>query len=394
MVDVASGNNSRNGEFVIRARDGSARSGEFHTLHGAFETPAFMPVGTQGTVKGVNPDELRKLGSQIILSNTYHLHVRPGDELIKERGGLHRFMGWTGPILTDSGGFQIFSLSGLRKVSDDGVTFQSHVDGAKLFFSPEKVIQIQENLGVDIMMVLDECLPYQTPLEETRTSLERTLSWAKRSRAARRGQGLMFGIVQGGFFQELRKEASERLIEIGFDGYAIGGVSVGEPSELLYEFGGLTARFLPEDKIRYLMGVGKPTDILQAIGDGVDLFDCVIPTRGARFGRLFTSIGPINIRNSKYRNQDIPVEEVCDCYACRNFSRAYLAHLVHVQEILGVQLATIHNLRFYQRLMSDAREAIRSGRFAHFRQGFLEKYHSQGSPEIDVEEDANADENG
>lgn len=366
--------------FVLESTDGAARTGRVTTAHGVFETPAFMPVGTQGTVKGVNPSQLRALGAQIILSNTYHLELRPGSELIKKLGGLHRFMGWDGPILTDSGGYQVFSLAKLRKITEEGVEFQSHIDGEKKFFSPEQVIQIQENLGVDILMVLDECLAHPATFEQARESLELTYRWAKRSIAVPREQpSQVFGILQGGMHSELRKIAAEQISSLGFDGHAIGGLSVGEPQELMLELTSACCAVLPTDKVRYLMGVGTPADIVKAVGLGVDMFDCVIPTRSARFARLFTKYGHLNIRNQQHRDDDSPIESDCDCYCCQNFSRAYLAHLTHAKEILASELATIHNLRFYQRLMSDIREAIRNKRYSEFSSGFLENYRPDDS---------------
>ena len=312
------------GSFTLSATDGAARTGELETAHGKFSTPAFMPVGTQATVKAVTPAQLKELGAEIVLSNTYHLHIRPGDELIKRLGGVHQFMNWDGPILTDSGGFQVFSLSGLRKVSDKGVEFRSHTDGAKIFFTPEKVVEIQENLGVDIAMVLDECVEYPATRERVASSLVRTSDWAARSRVARRDERvLQFGIVQGGGFLDLRERAVEELLEVGFDGYAIGGLSVGEPISMMNDVCAATAEKLPMDRPRYLMGVGTPTDIVNAVAAGIDMFDCVIPTRSARFGRLFTPEGFINIRNQQFRESEEPVDRTCDCYCCRNFSRAY-----------------------------------------------------------------------
>lgn len=360
------------GSFELLKTSGRARLGRFHTHHGSFDTPAFMPVGTQATVKGMLPRDLKEVGAQIILANTYHLALRPGEELIGELGGLHQFMQWDGPILTDSGGFQVFSLAKLRQVTDDGVTFHSHVDGAKVCFTPERVVQIQERLGVDIMMVLDECLPYPSPVEVVERSWVRTLRWAERSLSARkRRESLCFGIVQGGMYPELRIKAAQDLTDLGFDGYAIGGLSVGEPQAEMFQIAGLTTEVLPQDRIRYLMGVGMPSDLVGAVARGVDLFDCVIPTRSARFGRLFTQTGFLNIRNQVYRSDPRPVDEHCDCYTCENFSRAYLAHLTHAKEILAIQLGTLHNLRYYQRLMSTMRQAIAAGTFADFAESFL-----------------------
>ena len=361
------------GTYELFKKDSKARLGRFHTAHGAFDTPNFMPVGTQGTVKGLAPDRLKDAGAQIILSNTYHLHLRPGDELIRDLGGLHKFMSWDRPILTDSGGFQVFSLSGLRKVTDDGVVFRSHIDGAPVEFTPEKVVKIQENLGVDIMMVLDECPPHTATREEIISSLDRTHSWARRAKEARADENVLaFGIVQGGMFDDLREQSVEKISEIGFDGYAIGGVSVGEPVEYMRRITSLCAPLLPEDTIRYVMGVGTPSDIVYAVSQGIDLFDCVIPTRSARFGRIYVGNGHINIRNSKYRTDPRPLQEGCDCYTCQNFSRAYISHLVHSQEALAIELASLHNVRFYERLMEDIRSAIGQGKFQEFQQRFLE----------------------
>ena len=358
--------------FNVNIAENLARTGVYQTTHGAFETPAFMPVGTQATVKGLGPKELKELGAQILLSNTYHLHLRPGDELIRDLGGLHKFMAWDGPILTDSGGYQVFSLAKLRKLSDEGVSFQSHLDGSKINLTPERVVEIQENLGVDIAMVLDECLAYPAEEAEARKSLELTMSWAKRSLAAKRSDSMsLFGIVQGGMFEHLRKEACERLVEIGFAGYAIGGLSVGEPINLMREMTELSCAVLPQNKVRYLMGVGTPTDLLESVALGVDMFDCVIPTRSARFGRLYTSEGYINIKNSEFRSDESPIEENCDCYTCQNFSKAYISHLTHAGEILAASLSSIHNLRFYQRLMENMRSAIKEQRFNEFAKDFL-----------------------
>jgi len=365
-------NGKSESKFEKLAESNNARSGLMQTAHGSFNTPAFMPVATQGAIKGATTRDLREMGAEILLANTYHLHLRPGEKLVGELGGLHKFMGWDGPILTDSGGYQVYSLAKLRKLDDDGVVFQSHIDGAEVRLSPEKVIEIQQTLGVDIMMVLDECLPYPATWQVAEASLRRTLLWAKRSKAARtRNESLMFGILQGGMYRDLRKISAEGLIEIGFDGYAIGGLSVGEPTTELYEFAEYSASLLPQDKVRYLMGVGTPSDIVNAVSFGIDMFDCVMPTRSARFGRLFVKSGHINIRNAEFRADSSAIDEGCDCYTCQNFSKAYLSHLVHAKEVLAVQLATIHNLRFYQRLMSDIRAAIKAGCFSEFSKGFL-----------------------
>jgi queuine tRNA-ribosyltransferase len=368
------------GTFSIQAKDGKARKGKFVTAHGTFNTPAFMPVGTQGTVKGMTPKSLRDIGAEIILSNTYHLHLRPGDELIKRLGGLHSFMGWDGPILTDSGGFQVFSLASLRNLAAQGVTFRSHIDGAMVEFTPEKVVLIQENLGVDIMMVLDECLGYPAQKDAAERSLELTMKWAERSQAARaRAETLAFGIVQGGMFEDLREQSATGLSAVNFDGYAIGGLSVGEPRELMDRMTEVSTSHLPENKIRYLMGVGTPSDIVSAVGMGVDLFDCVIPTRSARFGRLFTPEKFINIRNEAFKEDTGPIDPTCDCYTCSNFSRAYLSHLMRSKEALFVELASIHNLRFYEHLMQRIQEAIVQGNYQDFAQEFLSYREEQGT---------------
>ncbi|MCC6931709.1 MAG: tRNA guanosine(34) transglycosylase Tgt [Deltaproteobacteria bacterium] len=360
------------GQFEIQKRDNAARRGIYHTYHGAFDTPNFMPVGTQGTVKGVSPEALESLGAQIVLSNTYHLHLRPGEDVINQLGGIHKFMSWPKAILTDSGGFQVFSLSKLRKVNEKGVSFQSHIDGSRLDLTPESVVQIQETLGVDIMMVLDECLAYPAQYTEAEASLNLTINWAKRAIAARkRPETLAFAILQGGMFPELRERCAQELCSLPYDGYAIGGLSVGEPLELMAEMTALSVKLLPDKNIHYLMGVGTPSDIVRSVGLGVDLFDCVIPTRSARFGRLYTETGFLNIRNSIYKTDPKPVLDNCDCYACRHFSRAYLAHLIRVHEALYVQLASIHNLRFYQRLMETIRSKIVAGEFSIFAKSFL-----------------------
>ena len=370
--------------FEIHAQQEKARLGVVHTAHGSFATPAFMPVGTQATVKGVTPDQLREQGAEIILSNTYHLCMRPGERVVHRCGGLHRFMGWSGPILTDSGGFQVYSLARLRRVSAEGVKFQSHIDGSAVHFTPEGIVKTQEALGVDIMMVLDECLAYPAKKLEAERAMKLSLDWARRSSAARvRQQSRCFGIVQGGMFADLRERCAQELVEIGFDGYAVGGVSVGEPRELMLEMTEKAAAELPWEKPRYLMGVGTPSDIVEAVALGIDMFDCVIPTRSARFGRLYTNQGYLNIRNSAFRSDDLPVEPGCDCYTCQRFSRAYIAHLIHSREILGFQLASLHNLRFYLRLMEHIRLAISVGTFSQFLQKWQKQRSQLGSEDID-----------
>ena len=368
------------GKLEILQTDGSARTGRLHTAHGSFSTPAFMPVATQGAVKGVSPQDLSALGAEIMLCNTYHLHLRPGEETVAGLGGIHRFSGWSGPILTDSGGFQVFSLAKLRKVTPDGVKFQSHIDGSPVEFTPERVVAIQERLGVDIAMVLDECLPYPCTETQAESSLVITNSWAERSKKARQQSDmLLFGIVQGGMYPQLRRRAAEEIVSIGFDGYAVGGVSVGEPVALMREIIDASAACLPPDKVRYLMGVGTPSDIVYAVLRGIDMFDCVIPTRSARFGRLFTADSFINIRNTEFRNDIKPIDSDCGCYACRNFSRGFIAHLVHAGEMLGVQLGTIHNLHFYQQLMKTIRSQIAAGTYCQFAAGYLGRRREQGA---------------
>lgn len=367
------------GRFEILARDGEARLGRLATAHGVIETPIFMPVGTQGSVKSLCPQDLRDAGAQIILGNTYHLYLRPGDELLARRGGLHHFAAWDRPILTDSGGFQVFSLKDIRKISEAGVEFRSHLDGGKHFFSPEKVMSIQENIGSDIMMVLDECVAYGADYDYTAKSLELTTRWARRCRAAHpkgtNGQ-LLFGIVQGGFFKDLRERSLEQLAEIDFDGMAIGGLSVGESIPEMYDMLGHIAPMLPGEKPRYLMGVGTPMDILTGIENGVDMFDCVLPTRNARNGTLFTSRGKLNIRRAEFREDDGPLDPDCACYTCRTFSKAYLRHLYVAQELLSYRLHSLHNITFFLKLARQAREAIAQGRFQALKALYAEVYRS------------------
>jgi queuine tRNA-ribosyltransferase len=360
------------GGFTLLGSDGAARHGLLHTARGVVETPIFMPVGTAGSVKAMAPDDLHALGAEIILGNTYHLYLRPGDELIARRGGLHRFNAWSKPILTDSGGFQAFSLSSLRRFSEEGVTFRSHLDGSRHLFTPEKVIGIQRNLHSDIMMVLDECVPYGTTYEYTAKSIGLTTRWALRARQAYpRGasDNLLFAITQGGFFPDLRTESVQELTEHDFDGFAIGGLSVGETKELMYSLLAHTAPLLPADKPRYLMGVGTPLDIVTGIGHGIDMFDCVLPTRNARNGTLYTSLGKVNIKRREYAEDDGPLDPVCSCYTCRTFSRAYLRHLFHAGEVLAFRLNSLHNLTHFLDLARAARAAIDQGRFAAFRAG-------------------------
>lgn len=358
--------------FKINATDGAARNGIIQTAHGEIRTPAFMPVGTAATVKAMLPESVKATGADIILGNTYHLMLRPTAERIANLGGLHKFMNWNGPILTDSGGFQVMSLSQLRKIKEDGVTFQSHIDGSKHMLSPERSMEIQNLLGSDITMIFDECTPFPATHKQAEDSMQLSLRWAQRSKNAfikRKGYGL-FGIVQGGVYEDLRHKSAEELIKIGFDGYAIGGLAVGEGQTEMFRVLDFTTPTLPKDKPRYLMGVGKPSDIVGAVARGVDMFDCVLPTRSGRNGQAFTRNGAINITNSKYTDDASPLDEKCKCPACTNYSKAYLQHLVKSKEILGAMLLTWHNLHYYQDLMADIRLAIAEGRFTEFAAGF------------------------
>ncbi len=361
-------------EFELLTSDGAARRGRLQLARGTVETPAFMPVGTYGTVKAMTPEELREQGAQIILANTFHLMLRPGVEIIAAHGGLHEFMNWPGPILTDSGGFQVFSLGDLRTLSEAGVTFRSPVDGAQVFLGPEESMAVQQALGVDIIMSFDECTPYPASEEEARRSMELSLRWAARSKAAHGGAAAaLFGIVQGGMYEELRARSLAGLLEIGFDGYAIGGLSVGEPKVDMLRILDHLLPLMPDARPRYLMGVGKPEDIVEAVRRGVDMFDCVLPTRNARNGHLFVSQGVVRIRNSRYRTDTRPLDETCSCYTCRHYSRAYLRHLAVCNEILGARLNTCHNLHYYQHLMQGLREAVAQGTVAAFVGEFYEK---------------------
>ncbi len=366
--------------FEVEARDPhcGARAGRLHTPHGAIETPVFMPVGTQGTVKAMTQEELRVLGAGIILANAYHLYLRPGAEVLDEAGGLHRFMGWERALLTDSGGFQLFSLAGLSKVTPDGVTFQSHIDGSRHFLSPENVVDLQITIGADIMMCLDECTGYPVEEHEAAKSMRMSAAWAARckQRWLERGAAnqALFGIVQGSTFEHLRRESVDRTLALDFPGYAIGGVSVGEGKEEMLRAVEWTAPHLPEQKPRYLMGVGPPEDLLDAVERGVDMFDCVMPTRNARNGSLFTSQGRINIKNQQYRRDFGPLDPACSCPVCRSYSRAYLRHLYLAREVLSLRLNTLHNLFFMLHLSAAMREAIRAGRFIEFKASFLQRY--------------------
>ena len=355
-----------------------ARRGRLTTGHGVIETPAFMPVGTQGSVKGVSPGELRELEAQVILGNTYHLFVRPGMEVIRHFGGLHRFMNWGGPILTDSGGYQIFSLAKLRKITEEGVHFQNHLDGTPTFISPEIAMEIQAALGSDIAMVLDECPPYPCQRDYAARSLELTARWAKRSKELAGAEDqIVFGIVQGGTFEDLRLASAQATVQIGFDGYAIGGVSVGEPELEMMQAVEWSEPFLPNDKPRYAMGLGTPPQLLELIARGIDMFDCVLPTRLARNGTAFTADGTLNLKNAEFALQQSPIEEDCACPACREFTRGYLRHLIKAEEILGLRLVTLHNLHFYLDLMRRAGREIDSGNFDRFRRDFVSEYRNK-----------------
>ncbi len=365
---------NRSFSFKVEATDGAARVGVLSTPHGDIPTPVFMPVGTQATVKTMTPHELKSLGVHIVLSNTYHLYLRPGADLIAELGGLHAFMAWDGPILTDSGGFQVFSLAHMRKVDEDGVTFRSHIDGSLHRFTPEVVVRMQELLGSDIIMPLDIC-PTPDDREEVAEAIRLTNRWAVRAKEAHtRTDQALFGIVQGGIFPDLRAEAAHFLVSLDFPGYAIGGLSVGETKEQMYATLEATVPHLPSDRPRYLMGVGTPEDILEAVARGIDMFDCVLPTRVARNGGLLTHEGRLNIRNARFARDPEPIESGCTCYTCQHFSRAYLRHLFKAEEILGPRLATIHNLHFMLRLMEQVRAAIRAGEFKAFKGAFLARY--------------------
>lgn len=366
--------------FELLAGDGAARRGRLTTPHGVIETPAFAPVGTRGTVKGLTPQALEEIGADLMLSNLYHLALRPGIETIVTLGGIHAFTGWRGPILTDSGGFQIFSLARLRRIDRDGVTFRNHLDGAEIRMTPESVAVMQAEIGVDLAMMLDECPPWPVSREEAVTALERTLGWARRGRSAWEGAGGFFGIVQGSTFRDLRQRAVEALVEIGFDGYAIGGVSVGEPQAERRQVVEWTAPELPADRLRYLMGVGTPADLLHAVQNGVDLFDCVLPSRNARHGQFYTRSGVIRIKNARFKDDPRPLDPDCPCPACRRVSRAFLHHLARAGEVTAQVLGTLHNLRYYLDFMGDLREATAAGKLAEFaRRASLEK--EAGDPE-------------
>ena len=364
-------------ELLHECKQTGARRGIIHTPHGDIQTPVFMPVGTQATVKSMTPEELKEeVKAQIILSNTYHLYLRPGSKLVREAGGLHKFMNWDRAILTDSGGFQVFSLGDLRKITEEGVEFRSHLDGSKHFLSPEKVMEVENDLGSDIMMAFDECVKYPAEYEYTKQSMERTTRWAARCKAAHKNtekQGL-FGIVQGGMYKDLREKSARDLVKMDFPGYAVGGLSVGEPKELMCDVLKFTTQFLPEDKPRYLMGVGTPDYLIEAVLRGIDMCDCVLPTRIARNGTALTSHGKVVVRNATYERDWGKLDEQCDCYTCKNYTRAYIRHLVKTNEILGIRLLSIHNLRFLTRLMEQVREAIEKDSLLDFKNKFYKEY--------------------
>jgi queuine tRNA-ribosyltransferase len=374
-------------ELTHKDKNSDARAGKLHTIHGIIEIPVFMPVGTQGTIKTLAPEEVKAAGALIVLCNAYHLYLKPGVETVRKDGGLHKFMHWDGAVLTDSGGFQIFSLAALRRIKNEGVEFRSHIDGSNHFLTPELVIDIQNGLGSDIMMPLDECIHYPATRDYTESSAKLTHNWACRSK--RRflevvrdmpeeydcePRRFLFGIVQGSTYPDLRSECAARLVETGFDGYAIGGLSVGEPVELTYDILEHTAKLLPEDYPRYAMGIGTPVDILEGIARGVDMFDCVMPTRNGRNGLAFTSRGKLNIRNTRYAQDYVPVDDACDCYTCRNYTRSYIRHLFNSREILGLRLLSLHNIHFFLSLVRKARESITQGTFVEFKRQFSTDY--------------------
>ena len=367
-------------ELLHEDKNCGARYGVIHTIHGDVYTPMFMPVGTCATVKYISPEELYDMNSQIILANTYHCWLRPGEDIVNYAGGLHKFMNYKRPMLTDSGGYQVFSLTKNRKISEEGVKFKSHLDGSPLFLSPEKSIEVQNKLGADIIMSLDECPPYPTTYDYMKKSIERTLRWAKRGQDAHNNEyQALFGICQGGEFEDLRKYSTTKTVEMDFDGYSIGGTALGESKDVMHKMIEYTVKYLPKDKPRYLMGVGTPEDLLEGVLRGVDMFDCVLPTRIARHGSILTTYGKINIRDKKYERDLSPLDKECDCYTCKNYTKSYLRHLYKCDEGLGKRLLSIHNLRFLLRLSEDMRKAIQEDRFLEFKKEFMDKY-GQGKP--------------
>jgi queuine tRNA-ribosyltransferase len=368
--------------FTLNKKEGLARRGAMSFPRGDVQTPAFMPVGTYGTVKGMTPKDVKDTGAQILLGNTFHLWLRPGTDIIKAHGDLHDFMGWEGPILTDSGGFQVFSLGDMRKIKEEGVYFRSPINGDKVFMGPEESMQVQRDLGADVVMIFDECTPFPATEKEAQDSMELSLRWAKRSKEAHGDNtAALFGIIQGGMYENLRDRSREGLTDIGFDGYAIGGLSVGEPKGEMYRMLDVVAFKMPEDKPRYLMGVGTPFDLVEGVARGIDMFDCVMPTRNARNAHIFTSTGVVKLRNASNKTNLEPLDKNCDCYTCQNFTRSYLHHLDKCKEILGSQLNTIHNLRYYQKVMEDIRAALDEGRFMEFRQQFYQQF-DEAVPEL------------
>jgi queuine tRNA-ribosyltransferase len=363
-------------ELIKECKQTGARLGRVHTPHGSFDTPVFMPVGTLATVKTMSPEELKEIGAKIILSNTYHLWLRPGEDIIEEASGLHKFMNWDGAILTDSGGFQVFSLSDLREITEEGVHFRNHLNGEKLFLSPEKAMHIQNALGSDIMMAFDECPPYPAEYDYMKNSVERTSRWAERCLKAHKNpdRQALFGIVQGGAYEDLRRQSVKDLVSLDFPGYAVGGLSVGEPKHVMNEVLEYTTPLLPKNKPRYLMGVGSPDSLIDGAIRGIDMFDCVLPTRIARNGTCMTSKGRLVVRNAKYARDFRPIDEKCDCYTCRNYTRSYIRHLIHTNETFGFRLTTYHNLYFLVKLMGQVREAIKEDRLGDFREQFFEEY--------------------
>jgi queuine tRNA-ribosyltransferase len=361
--------------FTLHKKEGLARRGEMSFPRGDVQTPAFMPVGTYGTVKGMTPKDVKETGAQILLGNTFHLWLRPGTDIIKAHGDLHDFMGWEGPILTDSGGFQVFSLGDMRKITEQGVHFRSPVNGNKVFMGPEESMQVQRDLGADVVMIFDECTPFPATEKEAEESMELSLRWAQRSKLAHGdNSAALFGIIQGGMYEHLRDRSREGLTDIGFDGYAIGGLSVGEPKDEMYRMLDVVAYKMPNDKPRYLMGVGTPFDLVEGVARGIDMFDCVMPTRNARNAHIFTSTGVVRLRNASNKTSLDPLDKNCDCYTCQNFTRSYLHHLDKCKEILGAQLNTIHNLRYYQTVMEDIRTALDEDRFMAFRKQYYQQF--------------------
>ena len=364
-------------KYELIKNDNNARYGMLHTNHGSFETPMFMPVGTLANVKTLVPEELKAMNSAVILSNTYHLWLRPGEDIVDKAGGLHRFMNYDGPILTDSGGFQVFSLAKKKDISEEGVKFKSHIDGSNLFLTPELSIEIQNKLDSDIAMSFDECIPFPVTYEYAKASTERTIRWAKRGKDAHKNENQsLFGIVQGGEFEDLRKWSAEETVKLDFDGYSIGGTSVGEDKETMYKMIDYAIKYLPLDKPRYLMGVGDPVDLLEGVERGIDMFDCVLPTRLARHGNAFTRHGKINLKNAKFKEDFTPIEE-CDCYTCKHYTKAYLRHLIVCDETLGGRLLSIHNIRFLIKMMEEIRTNIKENKFSEYKQDFLDKYNSK-----------------